>query len=441
VVDIITTATTTTTTDVGTFGNGNCNTCTTTANNNTNTNHNKKVKLLHYLQIYGYANSNKKAKKLIRDQKVIVNGSLASSCSIMVMMMKKKNNNHNGTKSTYMCSEDDQVVILKDDDDHVNNESSSTSTSDNNDNNNNNNILNGKGSNSGKSSLSSSSPSTKPFCIVYNKPCGMICTTSKNEIPNNNPTCQTSTLTLSNVNIPNGYHPVGRLDKHSHGLLLFSLDGRFTSALLSPRTCISRVYEIIVCGDVGVSKEDEDDVNNGDDDARTLSRKYKDIMTKVENGVHTDYGFFQGKILDMKRDVGKKKSQDDSDGDRCTSIEYSYVHEKCNDDSYSSAKRNDKYGMSPEEFAKLDYVDDRQNSNTMCATSNRDRNNNILSFIRVRVNEGKKRMVRRLFAALDLFVLGKYVYCSVLMNIFSWYENTYTYYSNSVAYVLRLLYI
>ena len=33
--------------------------------------------------------------------------------------------------------------------------------------------------------------------------------------------------------------------------------------------------------------------------------RYEDIKKRVENGVQTDYGFFEGKVLEMERDVGK----------------------------------------------------------------------------------------------------------------------------------------
>lgn len=68
----------------------------------------------------------------------------------------------------------------------------------------------------------------------------------------------------------------------------------------------------------------------------------------------------------------------------------------------SGAKRNDKYGLSPEEFEK--------HKMTELYTENLGNENEILSLIRVVVKEGKKRMVRRLFAALDLFVLGEYIF-------------------------------
>lgn len=299
-----------------------------------------KVKLLNYLQTKGYARSNKNAKKLIRDNRVIVNGCCANSCSLMV-------DDRVDGQVVVITSYDglDQAVV----------KSGSTlrllepmETQ---------NIMEQK--QIVPVSLNSND-NTNQICIVYNKPCGMICTTANDQIES------MQALTLIDAQIPKGYNPVGRLDKHSHGLLLFSTDGRLISALLSPRTCIPRVYEIVVRGDVGREGEG---VN-------------VEIMKKVENGVQTDYGFFQGKVLDMERDVRRR----------------GYAHEKCKVDC--GAKRNDKYGMSPEEFVKL---------KTNISSEDfwpRD-NNEVVSLIRVAVNEGKKRMVRRLFAALDLFVLGK----------------------------------
>jgi 23S rRNA pseudouridine2605 synthase len=47
-----------------------------------------------------------------------------------------------------------------------------------------------------------------------------------------------------------GYHPVGRLDADSTGLLLFSRDGELTKRLLDPAFQIEREYEAVVTGSV-----------------------------------------------------------------------------------------------------------------------------------------------------------------------------------------------
>jgi 16S rRNA U516 pseudouridylate synthase RsuA-like enzyme len=359
---------------------------TTSTSTSTSTKKGKRVKLLYYLQNNGFASSNKKAKKLIRDNRVVVNGSHASSCSMMV-------------SSTI----DGQVVVLSDD--NIDNDDSNANVDVDNGN-----SSTGNSSNDSESTilnsqkhpieLTSSTADTAttvannipnankditPFCIAYHKPCGMICTTANDSSKEQHYLQEGQFQTLADIThlLPDGYHPIGRLDRHSHGLLLFSTDGRLTSALLSPRTCIPRVYEIIVRGDVGIEKDDH----------------YEDIKRKVQNGVQTDYGFFDGTVLEMKRDVGR-------DG---------YAHQRCKDDS--GAKRNDKYGLTPEEFAKLNKESSECGSSNVHAVEGDDtcknddvkRNNSeILSLIRVTVKEGKKRMVRRLFAALDLFVLGEF---------------------------------
>ena len=402
------TPTTTTTTNTATKINASSTNLSSILNNNENPNLNEKpkknltkkrknkVKLLQYLKDNGFASSNKIAKKLIRDNRVFVNGSSASSCSLMVS-----------------CNIEGHVKVMAvvRDNDMVENRNSIIGSGEifsNVKNSHNQQQQNQQQEDSSLSmpmatSITSNSTSTsesmihmndsKPFCIAYHKPCGMICTTAKDSTKKQHYMQEGQYQTLADIVqiIPDGFHPIGRLDRHSHGLLLFSTDGRLTSALLSPKSCIPRVYEIIVRGDVGIENED----------------RYQDIKRKVTNGVQTDYGFFEGNILSMKRDVGK-------DG---------YAHQKCNDDS--GAKRHDRYGMSPEEYAKSNKTSSCHSSDGIGITTgiccdddgeddneNEDITNNkneVLSLIRVAVKEGKKRMVRRLFAALDLFVLGEFI--------------------------------
>ena len=329
----------------------------------------KNIKLLQYLKSNGYAESNKKAKKLIRDNKVLVNGHFASSCSMMICPTIHG-----------------QVIVLQDDEVDDNHESGQimskrrrqeeegeektkplSSTQ-----------INGLDQ---KKTRITSSSSPQPFCIVYNKPCGMICTTSKGISKSQHYQQEGQYQTLAEMSnpIPQGYHPIGRLDRHSHGLLLFSCDGRLTSALLSPRSCIPRIYEIVVRGDVG----------------EIDSKTYTEIRNRVQSGVETDYGFFQGDVQVMKRNVGH----------------LGYEHQHCNNDS--GGNRNDTYGQTPEEFQRLQ----EQSMQSSCGYSTRVNplgQHEILSMIRVQVKEGKKRMVRRLFAALGLFVLGELVLISFL---------------------------
>ena len=57
----------------------------------------------------------------------------------------------------------------------------------------------------------------------------------------------------ANTNLT-GFHPVGRLDRDTSGLLLFSKDGQLTQHLLNPSSGIMRVYGAYVLGKVDNSQ-------------------------------------------------------------------------------------------------------------------------------------------------------------------------------------------
>jgi pseudouridine synthase len=248
-----------------------------------------KLKLLDFLKQSGCATTSAKGKRLIRDNIVLVNGVRCKNASQLVIPS--------------------QVTILN------------------------------------SHALNQSIGNDVPILIVYHKPCGMICTTS----PTENFAITLSQVYNSKEPIPTHFKPVGRLDQHSHGLLLFSSDGRLTSSLLSPRTSIERTYEIIVQGDVG----------------RPDSSFYDSIIEKVQKGVESDFGFYQGKINNMQRDIPK-----------------SYAHQGCGFNC--GGERSD---VQSERIHDMNI------------------DSSVLSLITVTVVEGKKRMVRRLFAALGLFVV------------------------------------
>lgn len=272
-----------------------------------------RIKLQEYLKKHQYARSNKEAKRIIRDQIVLVNGVRANSSSIMVAADKTDSIQ---VGSSPACSSSNMVM----DQTHIS------------------------------------------FCLVYNKPCGMICTQSSTE---NGKECK-HTLQHIDPPMPQHFQPVGRLDQHSHGLLLFSRDGRLASALLSPSSGIERVYRIVVRGDVGINE------NKGINGEQKDFERYESISRKVQDGVQTDYGLFQGRILSMERDIGEE-----------------YEHLNCGEDC--GGKRNDSHNN---DRNQIDEEVIHQHE--------------MYSSIEVAVKEGKKRMVRRLFAALGLFVVGKF---------------------------------
>lgn len=283
-----------------------------------------KIKLQEYLKRHGYASSNKKARRLIRDSIVRVNGVQVKSCCIMVGCEKSS------TVEVVMSSKDINASTATDIDYKL---------------------------------TSKALDKIEPFCIAYCKPCGMVC--SKSTVEN---------FCLNHIKppVPDNFHPVGRLDQHSHGLLLFSSDGRLTSALMSPVTAIERVYRIIVKGDADVMMKS----NVGSDN----------ILS-----VNTDYGHFEGRIINVKTNVSSE-----------------YEHATC---GINGGKRNDKFDnneIDQEEMIKEQIpVHGEQETNEL---GDNLESESILSSITVAVKEGKKRMVRRLFAAVGLFVLGKFTY-------------------------------
>jgi 16S rRNA U516 pseudouridylate synthase RsuA-like enzyme len=184
----------------------------------------KKVKLQKYLLHHQLARSNSHVRKMIKEGKVYVNGVEARSVSIKVAL--DGNNGSVVVKPTESASRTTEF-------------SASTLP-----------VATGLTKSSDPATEDTTSEHhcqsfTNPPCILFHKPCGMICTTS----------FHAEFDTLVNISptrpLPPGFHTVGRLDQHSHGLLLCSTDGRLTSALLSPKSQVPREYTVVVKGDVG----------------------------------------------------------------------------------------------------------------------------------------------------------------------------------------------
>ncbi|CAE7273945.1 rluB [Symbiodinium sp. CCMP2592] len=77
------------------------------------------------------------------------------------------------------------------------------------------------------------------------------------------------------------YHPVGRLDRDTTGLLLLSRDGKLTSKLLNPSKEVPRRYEAVVDGDV----------------TKAANEKGASLADVLEDGVVTQEGIFPGTLL------------------------------------------------------------------------------------------------------------------------------------------------
>lgn len=77
-------------------------------------------------------------------------------------------------------------------------------------------------------------------------------------------------------------HPVGRLDYDTSGLILFSQSGQLTQRLLHPKFAVEKEYEAVVLGDATVKSGD----NQDDEDDFDLKRALQDGVETTE-GTHT----------------------------------------------------------------------------------------------------------------------------------------------------------
>lgn len=82
----------------------------------------------------------------------------------------------------------------------------------------------------------------KKYYIMLNKPRGYV-TTMSDELDRR---CVTELLT----GIDERVYPVGRLDRNSEGLLLFTNDGQFANDIMHPSKHISKTYRVTVRPDI-----------------------------------------------------------------------------------------------------------------------------------------------------------------------------------------------
>ena len=82
------------------------------------------------------------------------------------------------------------------------------------------------------------------------------------------------------MNYPKRIYPVGRLDKDSEGMILFSNDGNFIEKLTHPRYGISKTYEVSL--DSPLSEKDISRILSGIRDGKDLL-KAKEIRHLHDN--------------------------------------------------------------------------------------------------------------------------------------------------------------
>lgn len=79
--------------------------------------------------------------------------------------------------------------------------------------------------------------------------------------------------------LPHRYHIVGRLDQDTRGLILFSMNGKYTQRLLHPKRAVEREYW-----------------------AQVENQPSKDLQQTIANGVQTSVGLAKGKITEHGED-------------------------------------------------------------------------------------------------------------------------------------------
>ncbi len=94
----------------------------------------------------------------------------------------------------------------------------------------------------------------KPQYFLLNKPKGFI-TTSKD------PRDRRTVMALMEKACKERIYPVGRLDKDTIGLLLFTNDGELAKKLTHPKHLIKKIYHVFL--DRGISKKDLEAIENG----------------------------------------------------------------------------------------------------------------------------------------------------------------------------------
>ena len=75
-----------------------------------------------------------------------------------------------------------------------------------------------------------------PIIIAFNKPVGIVCTTSKSEKDN----------IVDYINYHTRIYPIGRLDKYSEGLILLTNNGEFVNKIMRSRNQHEKEYLVSV---------------------------------------------------------------------------------------------------------------------------------------------------------------------------------------------------
>ena len=149
-----------------------------------------------------------------------------------------------------------------------------------------------------------------------------------------------------------GIHPVGRLDYDTTGLILFSLDGQLTQALLHPKRGIEKEYLATVQGDVNET----------------------DLKKKLSEGVKTTEGVHKAKLLSVSPSDGPDFDNDKDDNE----LEELLIQSNIMQSEEGNGDEDD-----DNDDGEMEMIEDFTGT---------------YSDVKLTVKEGKYRMVRRILA-------------------------------------------
>lgn len=100
--------------------------------------------------------------------------------------------------------------------------------------------------------------------------------------------------------VPVRVYPVGRLDRDSEGLLLFTNDGEFANALTHPKKHVSKTYRVTVRP--GVTEEQLAAITDGIiiDDRKTAPAEVR-VVTREENRVVLEIILYEGRNRQIRK--------------------------------------------------------------------------------------------------------------------------------------------
>lgn len=140
----------------------------------------------------------------------------------------------------------------------------------------------------------------KRILIAFNKPKGIVCTTSKEE-PDN---------IIDYLNLPKRVYPVGRLDKDSEGLILLTNKGDIVDRILRGSNCHEKEYLVRV--NKRITADFLNGMRNGVPVLNTVTRpctvekidnyKIKIILTQgLNRQIRRMCEYFDYRVVDLKR--------------------------------------------------------------------------------------------------------------------------------------------